>query len=112
MKRFLGWEPVTTYEYEGGRLLSSQPEPEWDEEQQSWMLALQYYRDGLCPKCGSPIDECHAPENEGRYEVPPPERCHKTTALHHASEPYRTNKDIKAPDALLYRVQLKPDVTD
>lgn len=70
------------------------------------MLALQYYRAGLCPKCGSPIEECHAPENEGRYKVPLPERCHKTTALHAASEPYRTNKDVKAADALLYRVEL------
>lgn len=106
MKRFLGWEPVTKYAFDGDRLVSSQPETEWDEEQQSWMLALQYYRSGLCPKCGSPVEECHAPENEGRYRVPPPERCHKTTALHVASEPYRTNKDVKASDALLYRVEL------
>ena len=92
---------------EGGRLLSSRPEPEWDEEQQTWMLALQFYRDGLCPKCGGPLDECRGVENEFRYTVDPPERCHKTTAIHVASEPYRKEKKVAVPDALVYSLTSK-----
>ena len=108
MKRFLGWEPVTTYETdEGGRLLSSRTESEWDEVEQSWMLALQFYRDGLCPKCGGPVDECRGVENEFRYVVDPPERCHKTTAVHTASESYRKNDKVPVPDALVYGLREK-----
>lgn len=37
-----GWEPTTTYEYDDdGRLISSRPEPEWDDEQRH--LAIAHY---------------------------------------------------------------------
>lgn len=108
MKRFLGWEPSTSYTYDdGGRLLSSRPEQEWDDVEQSWMLALQFYRDAMvCPKCGGPVSECQDPANEGRFKMDPPVRCHRTTALDAGSEPYRKDTNVKAADALLYRVVL------
>lgn len=40
MKRFGGWEPTTYYEYdENGRLVSSTPEVEWDDEQRALVEA-------------------------------------------------------------------------
>lgn len=66
--------------YDGDRLLSSQPEPEWDERQQDWMVALNVYESMLCPKCGGPISECTAPENEFKYKTGLPTRCHRTTS--------------------------------
>ncbi|MEV4197010.1 hypothetical protein [Micromonospora globbae] len=51
-----GWEPVTVTEYEyddGGRLVRSwsQPESEWDQQQQAWMAAWAQYKAEFCP-CG------------------------------------------------------------
>lgn len=71
----MGWEPRTVYTYDaGGRLVSSQPEVEWDEDERAWMLALGAYRSGLCPVCGGPSDECQSPETleearSGRFVV-------------------------------------------
>ncbi|GMA26202.1 hypothetical protein GCM10025864_39610 [Luteimicrobium album] len=81
-KRLKGWEPVTTYTYDGdGRLVSSRPEVEWDETEQAWMSALDAYEASLCEHCGLPRDVCHAPTLEGRVKVPPPSRCHVHTAM-------------------------------
>lgn len=74
LKRFYGWEPRTTFEYDGDRLTASTTEVEWDDEERGWMLALGLYRDRLCPVCGGPADECQAPQSldeakNGRYVV-------------------------------------------
>jgi hypothetical protein len=56
VRRFDGWEPTTYYEYDDeGRLVSSTPEPEWDERQQAYMLALLEYEARICPGCGHPL---------------------------------------------------------
>lgn len=53
----------------------------WDEGEQDKMLALKVYEDTmLCPLCGGPKSECLNPDNETRYRVDPPTRCHRTTA--------------------------------
>lgn len=45
-------------------------EPRYTELDRAELIALQVYRDGLCPKCGRPIDVCTAPEETGpQYEV-------------------------------------------
>lgn len=85
-------------------MVASRPEPEWSEDQQDLMLALHAWRKALCPKCGRPLSECTAPENEGRYTVPPPTRCHATTAVIAASRAY---KDSPTTEALLYGAQLR-----
>jgi len=93
---------VTEYEYdEAGRLLRSVTtrEPEWSEEDAAWMLALAAYRRGLCPLCGRPLEECTAQDADGAYTVPPPTRCHATTALMVAQERYR---DTPQAGALLW----------
>ena len=78
------------YEYDdAGRLVRSKAESEWDEGEQTVMLALQAYRSALCPLCGGPIAVCTAPENELKYKGGLPIRCHATTARDIAMEPYR-----------------------
>lgn len=106
MRRFDGWEPAqtTVHEYgDDGRQVRSTTttEPEWDDEQAGWMLALGMYRAGLCPSCGLPREECMARENDGRYRVTAM-RCHPTTARLIAAERYRQNPQA---EALLYAVE-------
>lgn len=81
---------MTTYEFDGtGRLVSSRPEPEWDEGEQTAILALHAYRAALCPLCGGPLSVCTAPENELKFKGGLPIRCHATTARAVAMEPYK-----------------------
>ncbi|GAA1337123.1 hypothetical protein GCM10009611_03080 [Arthrobacter roseus] len=84
-------------------MVSSRPEIEWDEPEQTWMLALQYYRDGLCPLCGMPRSICGDPENEMKVKSPPPSRCHFTTARLRRQES-QTSGQVKPKyeGALLY----------
>ena len=88
--------------------MSSRPEIEWDDTEQTWMLALQFYRDGLCPACGRPVSVCQDPANEGKFVSPPPVRCHATTALSERQEA-QTGGKVKPrhPNALLYSAELK-----
>ena len=97
MKRFHGWEPATTYEYDGaGRLVSSRPEVEWDEAEQTVMLALQAYRSALCPLCGGPLSVCTSPDNESKFKGGLPIRCHASTARMIAMEPYKGQPNHEA----------------
>jgi hypothetical protein len=97
LKRFHGWEPVTTYEFdEFGRVVSSRPEPEWDDAEQTVILALQAYKASLCPLCGGPLDVCTNPENELKFKGGLPIRCHATTARAVAMEPYKDQPNNQA----------------
>jgi len=104
LKRFHGWEPKTEYEYRAGRLVASRPEPEWDEGEQTIMLALQLYRNGLCPKCGGPLSVCTDAANEMRFDAGLPIRCHATTARGRAAEAYR---DLPGSEALMFVPRLR-----
>lgn len=105
----MGWEPTTTYTYDDqGRLVSSTPETEWDDTERAWMLALQRYRvEDLCPICGRPKSVCQAPEAEFMFDVPPPNRCHITTALRRAQKTYLDAAHAPHPDALDWHVTLR-----
>ena len=70
-------------------LVSSTPEAEWDDGEQTVMLALQAYRSALCPLCGAPLAVCTAPENELKFKGGLPIRCHATTARSRSMEPYK-----------------------
>lgn len=51
-KRFLGWEPTTTYTYDhAGRMISSAPEVEWDDQERAKRLAWDVYQSEICA-CG------------------------------------------------------------
>lgn len=82
-------------------------EPEWDDHERAWALALTAYEDALCPLCGRPLAICTAPESEGRVTVPPPTRCHVTTAIELAREPYRGDK-VKQSSALMFTAHVGP----
>lgn len=62
-------------------LLFTQPEPEWDDENRDWALALQLTDDSRCPVCGGPSSECLDPKSEGQWEVGPPTRCQRATVV-------------------------------
>jgi hypothetical protein len=78
-------------------------EPEWDDAERDWMLALAQYEASLCPNCGRPISVCTDPANEMRWQAPMPTRCHATTAVLRQQENY-----AKAPHArgLLFHADL------
>jgi hypothetical protein len=80
-------------------------DPEWDDETRSLALGMAAYEAALCPSCNRPESICQNPENDGRFIVRDPIRCHVTTALS-----LRRDADAKktqlAPDALLYQVEL------
>ena len=85
-------------------MVSSRPEPEWDEREQDLMLALAEYEAGLCPKCGRPLSVCTDPGNEFKFRTSDPVRCHATT-----SQSVATNKakDARMPEALMFHTELK-----
>lgn len=66
------------------------------------MLALAGYRASLCPVCGYPRDVCQASENAGRFSVPPPTRCHATTAIQQVDR-----EGYEVPQALIWSAELK-----
>lgn len=92
------------YVYDGDRLVSSRPEPEWDDREQTLTLALQAYKDSLCSMCGLPVEVCTAAENEGKFKTEGPIRCHKTTALLIAGK--KLDPKHMYPEALMFGATL------
>lgn len=101
-----------------GRLAASSQEPEWDEQERGWMLALADLEAAECPGCGGDLEETAAPENNrdnpqrtGEYEVGAPHRCHRCTELARAqdaaSNPPQGRAPHPFPSALLWSAQLK-----
>lgn len=81
-------------------------ESEWTDAGVAEMHALRLYRDeDLCPLCGGPRSVCQGVMDASAFEVPPPTRCHLTTAIELAAEPYR---ESKVPRALMHSARLKP----
>ncbi|MGW8565653.1 hypothetical protein [Isoptericola sp. NPDC055881] len=108
-KRFLGWEPTTVYEYDdAGRMVTSWPEVEWDDTEREWMLALaEWEASEVCPLCGWPKDVCQAREAEFGIDVPPPVRCHVTTAIRIAQKARAEGNAAPHEDALIWSAQAK-----
>lgn len=96
----------TRYEHdENGQLVRAVTftEPEWDDEQAGWMVALAEHEDGLCPRCGQPLDEAMDPESEGLWDVDGPFEDHACRAL--AVYQQRAGEGHKHPEALRYTVR-------
>ncbi|MEV0382424.1 hypothetical protein [Nonomuraea sp. NPDC050643] len=96
---------VTVREYdEAGRLVREvvTHDPEWTEEDLGYAKAHHRNELDKCPGCGLPLSETTNPDNEGRYEAPPPMRCHACTPLEHRKSEY-----TESPPGLLFRVYLK-----
>ncbi|WBQ03026.1 hypothetical protein [Kribbella sp. CA-293567] len=88
-------------------------EPEWDDDDRDWALALTEFENNRCPVCGGQREECSDPASEGRWEVPLPTRCHRATSLAQKQAPYyAASEPGKAaaahPEALLWEVHRRP----
>ena len=85
--------------------MSSQPEVEWDEEQQAWMLALQLYEETRCPGCGGNITVTTASENEGKYRHDLPLQCFRCVAFGIGHDAYA---DQPRPESFIHLVPGRP----
>jgi hypothetical protein len=79
-------------------------EPEWDDEQQDWMLALALAEADECPGCHGRLSETTLPENDGLYLPDEPTRCHRCTAIGIGADQIRNGKSPQ-PQALLLKVK-------
>lgn len=109
-RRFLGlWEAayVCVYSYDqAGKIVRSEQtikEPEWNDEDRAYALALEQYEASLCSGCGEPLEETTKPEHDGAYRAELPIRCHRCTAAGVATEAYEENPQ---PQALMFPVVL------
>lgn len=71
------------YDPETSRLIRSviSREPRFTEQDRAELLALAAYRDGLCPRCGRPIEVCTAHEETGPTFDAEYTMCRATAAL-------------------------------
>jgi hypothetical protein len=112
LKRFRGWEPKTTLRYTWDRDNQSESpdgytstvEPEWDETEQGWMLALGRYRDGRCPHCSGDLDDTTDPKNADNYRHEPALECYRCRAFAQSHDAY-TDQDSRS---FLHVVPLRP----
>lgn len=112
-----GWEPSTVYEYDGqGRMVRSTPESEWNDQQVALMVALEEYEQGLCKRCGNPLEETTDPGHDFNnplakavYLPAPgtPVQCHCCAALER-SEQQTNAQNPQFPAAMLHAVHLVP----
>lgn len=77
------------------------------------MLALEYWRAGLCGRCYGELAETSAaeinadnPHGTHIYQAKPPKRCHRCTALMASEDEYR--KSAHQPGALIHQVEKIP----
>lgn len=103
--RFLGEEPVTVFTHtEYGQMVSSQPGPEWTDDDRDAAIALMTWESTLCPGCRQPLEETTKAENETRYRTELPIRCHYCTASEIGQESAQSHPH---PGALLIPVSLR-----
>lgn len=77
-------------------------EPEWDDEQEGWLLALAWIRARTCPSCGLDVEVCGARQNDGRFQAEA-RRCHATAARARVAGQFKSDP---YPESLLYSVKL------
>lgn len=104
-----GREPTSTtsYEYDDtGRVVRSVTvrEPEWTALDTAELLALQLYRQGLCPLHGGPLADCTSSEDTGPQFAVRAVRCRAEDELIAAQQ--ATNRD--RPGAVLWSVHTTP----
>lgn len=106
VKRFRGWEPVTTHTHdEDGLHTTSTVETEWDEVEHGWMIALALWRENRCPFCGGDLALTTDPVNEDVYRHELPIQCYRCVAFARAHEEYDTEL---YPQSLIHLVPQRP----
>jgi hypothetical protein len=83
----------------------SQPETEWDETEQGWMLALGLYRKTRCPGCGGDLAVTTDGKNEDRFQHDLPIECHRCVAFARAAEAYEGQPRA---NTLIHQVPRRP----
>lgn len=86
-------------------LVSSRPEPEWDETEQAWMLALGLYRETRCPGCGGNLAVTTKPEYEDKYKAELALQCFRCVGFGRSHDRYG---DQPYPGSLIHRVPQRP----
>lgn len=81
------------------RIIGYTPEPEWDDTERAWMLALAEYERGLCPSCGLPAEECQDPLMPTRW-VAEVETCQTQLMRNMALSEYRKDHSGERPERL------------
>lgn len=68
-------------------------EPEWDDKQRLWMLALAFYEAGLCQRCGHHLEDSTDPNSV--WVADDPTECFSCSTLARADRAWtkRTEKD-------------------
>jgi hypothetical protein len=104
VKRLNGWEPkrTTKYHYSHNRLseATTTVEPEWDDDERNWMLALADLEAQSCSGCNGWLPDTTGIEKDGAFEAPPPRRCHRCNALAERRRQVRESKTVNLPEAL------------
>ena len=92
---------------DAGRIIGSETtrEPDWNDHDRAYALALDLYENGLCDGCGHPLDETTKPENTEAYIAKAPIRCHRCTAQIQAMEAAERPQE----QALRWPVDFDPD---
>ncbi len=88
----------------------SRPEPEWDDGERAWALALAEEESDTCDGCGHLLSETTAVDGDGdslhRYRVTYPIlRCHACTALARATKPNEDGMTFPEPGALRFHIE-------
>jgi hypothetical protein len=91
--------------HKAGRLVSSKPEVEWDEQEQGWMLALAVHKANRCPGCGGDLTVTTKPEHDDAYRPDLPLQCHRCAGFARSHEAY---KDHPHPQTLIHMVAQRP----
>lgn len=97
--------PSTFYEHDdAGRLVRSWTEPEWDEKQTAWMLALSEYRASRCPcGCGHAARDTLSSEETGpTFTAKMSGRCRARDALLMAQGMFKNPR----PEAMLWHTEM------
>jgi hypothetical protein len=77
-------------------------EPEWTEQDRAEMLALALYRQGLCPKCGNPVDDCTSEETLGPEFAVSYSTCRASRAVLERQRAISDNGKKDVPNAPAY----------
>lgn len=80
-------------------------EPEFNELDRGWMLALARYRSERCPGCGGSLAETTNPDNEDHYHTTAL-RCFKCTSQSLSAQQFAV-PTVTAPNAILYVSELR-----
>lgn len=76
-------------------------EPLYTEQDRAELLALGAYRDGMCPACGGPLEECTGPETRDSFFRASRVRCLRRDAL---SMSQNALGDVDRPEALVWSI--------